>query len=94
MISPSAEQKLLSMNPNLYDNGKIFNRNVFVINQMESDYIGYLDLSNICLVDWNILGVDIDPITQAHQNKVRLIVNYYVNYSYLRPELISLGKLA
>lgn len=93
VLSPSAETKLLASNPNLYDNSKIFNRNVFVIDGMEEDYVAYLDLTKIVLVDWNILGVDIDPVTLAHLNQIKLVVNYYCNYEYLRPELIAVGKM-
>ena len=60
---------------------------------MEEDYIAYLDLSKIVLVDWNVLGVDIDPVTLAHQGLVKLVVNYYVNYSYLRNERLAVGKV-
>ena len=93
VLSPSAEQKLLAINPNLYDNGKIFNREVYVVSQMESDYVAYLDLSKIVLVDWNILGVDVDPVTLAHLNQVKLTTNYYCNYEYLRNDTIAVGKM-
>lgn len=93
VMSPSAETKLLASNPNLYDNGRIFNRATYVIEGMEEDYIAYLDLSKIVLVDWNVLGVDIDPVTLAHQGLVKLVVNYYVNYSYLRNERLAVGKV-
>jgi len=93
VLSPSAEQKLLALNPNLYDNGKIYNREVYVISQMESDYVAYLDLSKIVLVDWNILGCDIDPVSLAHEAKVKLTTNYYVNYEYLRTDTIAVGKM-
>ena len=94
VLSPSAEQKLLAINPNLYDNGKIYNREVYVVSQMESDYVAYLDLSKIVLVDWNILGVDIDPVSLAHLNQVKLTTNYYCNYDYLRNDTIAVGKIA
>ena len=94
VLSPSAETKLLASNPNLYDGGKIFNRNVFVVDGMESDYIAYLGLSKIVLVDWNILGVDIDPVSLAHLNQVKLTTNYYCNYDYLREDTIAVGKIA
>lgn len=93
VLSPSAEQKLLALNPNLYDNGKIYNREVYVVSQMESDYVAYLDLSKIVLVDWNILGCDIDPVSLAHEAKVKLTTNYYVNYEYLRTDTIAVGKM-
>lgn len=93
VLSPSAEQKLLSLNPNLYDNGKIYNREVFVVSQCEADYVAYLDLSKIVLVDWNILGCDIDPVSLAHEAKVKLTTNYYVNYEYLRDDTIAVGKM-
>lgn len=93
VLSPSAEQKLLALNPNLYCNGKIFNRNVYVVSQMESDYVAYLDLSKIVLVDWNILGCDVDPVSLAHEAKVKLTTNYYVNYEYLRDDTIAVGKM-
>ena len=93
VLSPSAEQKLLASNPNLYDNGKIFNREVIVVSQMESDYVAYLDLSKIVLVDWNIIGVDIDPVSLAHLNQVKLTTNYYCNFEYLREDTIAVGKM-
>lgn len=93
VLSPSAEQKLLALNPNLYDNGKIFNREVIVVSQMQSDYVAYLDLNKIVLVDWNILGCDIDPVSLAHEAKVKLTTNYYVNYEYLRTDTIAVGKM-
>lgn len=93
VLSPSAEQKLLAQSPYLYDNGKIYNREVYVVSQMEEDYIAYLDLSKIVLVDWNILGCDVDPVTLAHEAKVKLTTNYYVNYEYLREDTIAVGKI-
>ena len=98
ILSKSVKNKLRQMqksnNTNVIENGTIDGTQTVTSSNVEDNYLCYGDFSKLHICIWGDgIDVTIDPITQATQGEVRLIVNFYVDYYISNKNAIAVAKV-
>ena len=92
VISPKAKKELLSINANIFNDGKLLGSDYIALNEMEDGFIAYLPLDLIVMALWTIASVDVDSVTEARNGITRVIINSFADFDYLDKFKIQLGK--
>lgn len=99
ILSKPAKNKLRQMqkanNANVMDNGKIDGTNTVTSTNIQNNYLCYGDFSKMHICIWgNGIDITIDPVTQATEGQIKLIVNFYVDYYISNKNAIAFAKIS
>ena len=92
VISPKAKKELLSINANIFNDGKLLGSDYIALNEMEDGFIAYLPLDLIVMALWTIASVDVDSVTEARNGITRVIINSFADFDYHDKSKIQLGR--
>ena len=92
VISPKAKKELLTIDANIFNDGKLLGSDYIALNEMEDGFIAYLPLDLIVMALWTIASVDVDSVTEARNGITRVIINSFADFDYLDKSKIQLGK--
>lgn len=98
ILSKTAKTKLRQMQKtngsNVMDNGKIDGTRTVTSSNVEDNYLLFGDFSKLHVCIWGDgIDVTIDPVTQATQGEVKLIINFYVDYYVSNSNAITFAKV-
>lgn len=94
LCSPSAAKALKQMQNNgnsIYQNGHINGRKVIESANVEDCYFILADFSDLMVVRWGSQDILVDDVTMARDGKVRLILNTYFDFDFLKDKYM-VGK--
>lgn len=93
VISAGAKKAINKMdfNPLITDN-KLLNSEAICTNLCEDGFIAYLPLNYLCVAEWNVISINVNPITKAVDGNVEIYVDAYFDFAMSNDSLISVGK--
>lgn len=98
ILSKTAKTKLRQMqktnNTNVMDNGMIDGTKVITSSNAQDGYLLYGDFSKLNVAIWgNGIDITIDPITDAKNGNIRLLIGFYVDYYVSNDNAITFAKV-
>lgn len=95
IISAGAKNAINKMDFHpLINDDKLLNSEAICTNLCDDGFIAYLPLNYLCVAEWNIMSINVNPITKAIDNEVEIFVDCYFDFGMANDKLISLGKFA
>ena len=98
ILSKTAKTKLRQMtkenNTNVMDNGMIDGTKVITSSNVQDGYLLFGDFCKLNVAIWgNGIDITIDPITDAKNGNIRLLIGYYVDYYVSNDNAITFAKV-
>ena len=93
VISAGAKNKINKMDfhPLINDN-KLLNSEAICTSLCKDGFIAYLPLNYLCVAEWNVVSINVNPITKAIDNEDEIYVDAYFDFAMANDSLISVGK--
>ena len=93
VISAGAKNKINKMDFHpLINDDKLLNSEVICTNLCEDGFIAYLPLNYLCVAEWNIVSINVNPITKAVEGNVEIYVDAYFDFAMANDTLIKVGQ--
>lgn len=98
ILSKTAKTKLRQMtkenNTNVMDNGMIDGTKVITSSNVQDGYLLFGDFSKLNVAIWgNGIDITTDPITDAKNGNIRLLIGFYVDYYVSNDNAITFAKV-
>lgn len=98
ILSNGAKKALRQMtkenNTNVMDNGTIDGTKVITSSNVQDGYLLFGDFSKLNVAIWgNGIDITIDPITDAKNGNIRLLIGFYVDYYVSNDNAITFAKV-
>ncbi len=93
IISAGAKKAINKMdfNPLITDN-KLLNSEAICTSLCKDGFIAYLPLNYLCIAEWNVTSISVNPITKAADGKVDIYVDAYFDFAMANDTLIKVGQ--
>lgn len=93
VISAGAKRHINKMDFHpLINDDKLLNSEAICTNLCEDGFIAYLPLNYLCVAEWNIVSINVNPITKAVEGNVEIYVDAHFDFAMANDNLISVGK--
>lgn len=93
VISAGAKKAINKMdfNPLITDN-KLLNSEAICTNLCSDGFIAYMPLNYLCIAEWSVTSISVNPITKAADGKVDIYVDAYFDFAMANDTLIKVGQ--
>lgn len=93
IISAGAKKHINKMDFHpLIKDEKLLNSDCICTNLCEDNYICYLPLNYLCIAEWSVTSISVNPITKAADGKVDIYVDANFDFAMANNELIKVAK--